>query len=87
MTTNQFVFPNNEAVSRAINIYTNNMRPFVLENLKREKGSNLESSIRNSLSFLQVGEFDDALKNNPGHFESAITLNMLKSLLTIFEIC
>ncbi len=48
MTTNQFAFPNNEAVSRAINIYTNTMRPFVLENLKRKKGSNLNppSAIR-----------------------------------------
>ena len=70
-TTNR---PNRDALMRAIDIYRDAMRPFIVRQLRRVPGASVEELIGSGLADWQAGEFYQKLDKN-GDIESAIDLN------------
>ena len=70
-TTNR---PNRDALMRAIDIYRDAMRPFIVRQLRRVQGSSVEELIERGLGDRQADEFYRRLDEN-GDIESAIDLN------------
>ena len=73
--------PNKDALSRAIDIYRDSMRPFVLRTLRRIPNSNVETIIQRSLHDRQAGSFRDALAAG-NDLESALDANYFPVLVS-----
>ena len=76
-TTNR---PNRDALMRAIDIYRDAMRPFVVRQLRRVPGESVEELIERGLGNRQVEEFNRRLTEN-GDIESAIDLNYFPKVI------
>ena len=72
--------PNKKALSEAVDIFRDAMRPFLVRGLKRVPRSNLEATVRRSLSPRQVDEFDRNLGRHRD-LESAIDVNYFPKLV------
>ena len=70
-TTNR---PNRDALMRAIDIYRDAMRPFIVRQLRRVQGATVEELIERGLGDRQADEFYRRLDENDD-IESAIDLN------------
>ena len=70
-TTNR---PNRDALMRAIDIYRDAMRPFIIRQLKRVPGASVEELIERGLGGRQMDEFYRRLAED-SDLESAIDLN------------
>ena len=76
-TTNR---PNRDALMRAIDIYRDAMRPFIVRQLRRVPGESVEELIERGLGNRQVEEFNRRLTEN-GDIESAIDLNYFPKVI------
>ena len=72
--------PNKDALSKAIDIFRDAMRPFLLRGLRRVPGSDPESVIRRSLPPHQADTFAQALRQG-NDLASAIDMNFFPSLV------
>ena len=72
--------PHKDALSRAIDIFRDATRPFILRGLRRVSGSNAESTIRRSLSPHQADTFDQSLRQG-NDVASAIDVNYFPPLV------
>ena len=73
--------PNRDALVKAIDIYRDEMRPFLIRSLSRAPGPNVEEAIRKSLQFeQQIFEFDRNLQQG-GDITSAIDVNHFPRLV------
>ncbi len=76
--------PNRDALSRAIDIYRDAMRPFILRSLKRMPGVSVETAIRQSLPDRQADNFRAALGSGED-LESALDVNIFPPLVSNFR--
>ena len=73
--------PNRDALAKAIDIFRDEMRPFLIESLNRTPGLKAEEAIRQSLQLEhQTIDFDRNLKQN-SDMESAIDVNQFPRLV------
>ena len=72
--------PNKSALSYAIDIFRDTMRPFVIKNLKRVPGATVEEAIMRSLSEKQVADFNRGLRQH-SDLASAIDVNFFPQLV------
>lgn len=72
--------PYKDALSRALDIFRDAMRPFLLRGLRRVSGSDLQSAIRRSLPPHQADTFDQSLRQD-SDLESAIDVSFFPSLV------
>ena len=73
--------PNRYALSYAIDIFRDAMRPFIVRSLKRARGERVEDVIQRSLSPAQADQFDQSLVLNEDGVESAIDVNFFPSII------
>ena len=74
--------PNRNALNKALDIYRDAMRPFIVRNLRRVQGRQVEDAILNLLNDYQKGQFQDNLSRNPADIEAAIDINDFPTLLS-----
>lgn len=68
--------PNRDALNKAIDVYRDAMRPFIVRTLKAEaKGATVEDAIRQALNERLRDQFDRNLKANGGNTAAAIDVN------------
>ena len=67
--------PNRDALSKAIDIYRDAMRPFILRSLRRIPGVTVEAAIRQSLPDRQAENFRMAFGSGDD-LESALDVNL-----------
>ena len=67
--------PNKDALNKALDIYRDAMRPFIVRTLRRVPGQRVEETIRRTLGDYQASQFQDNLRRNPGNIEAAIDIN------------
>ncbi len=68
--------PNRDALNKAIDVYRDAMRPFIVRTLKANaRGATVEKAIRLSLNEHPRGQFDANLKRSPGNPAAAIDVN------------
>ena len=67
--------PNKDALQKALDIYRDAMRPFIVRSLKRVQGARVEDTILNLLNDYQKGQFQTNLSRNPTDVEAAIDIN------------
>ena len=72
--------PHKDALTQAIDIFRDAMRPFILRGLRRVSGSTVESTIRRSLSPHQAAAFDQSLRQD-NDVASAIDVNFFPPLV------
>lgn len=72
--------PNRDALQRALDIYRDAMRPFIVRCLKRVPGKRVEDVIQNSLQDRQAGQFRERLHQGSS-VEDAIDINDFPPLL------
>ena len=72
--------PNRDALSRAVDIYRDAMRPFILLSLRKLPGSNVADKIRQSLPDRQAENFRAALDSG-ADLESTLDVNYFPSLV------
>ena len=72
--------PNSDALYKAINIYRDAMRPFLLRCLKRVRGTTVEAAVSRSLSLYQSDMFGRTLQQT-GNLASAIDVNYFPPLV------
>ena len=77
MTT---TWPNKDALSRAIDIFRDAMRPFLIRCLKRAPNATVEATIRRSLSPHQANNFDQGLGRSKD-LSGAIDVNFFPALV------
>ena len=73
--------PNRNALSEAIDIFRDAMRPFLLRCFRRIPGTTVEAAIRQSLPTKQAENFDTALAPN-NNLESALDVNFFPPLIS-----
>lgn len=73
--------PNKTALIKAIDIYRDAMRPFIVRNLRSTPGRRVEDVIRRSLNDSQAAQFQSNLARNPGDIEAAIDVGDFPSLI------
>ena len=73
--------PNKNAIIQACDIYRDAMRPFLLRGLRRVRGSNLTTTIRNSLPDHQKNTFTTTLAQNSNDVAGAIDIDMFPQLV------
>ena len=73
--------PNKNAIIQACDIYRDAMRPFLLRGLRRVRGSNLTTSIRNALPDYQKDTFTTTLAQNGNDVAGAIDIDMFPHLV------
>ncbi len=73
--------PNRDALSRALDIYRDAMRPFIVRCLKRISGKQVEDAISESLSDRQAEQFRQNLGRNSS-VEDAIDINDFPNLVS-----
>ena len=67
--------PNRDALNKAIDVYRDAMRPFIVRTLRTVKGATVEEAIRQSLNERSRDQFDRNLKANGGNAAAAIDVN------------
>ena len=68
--------PNRDALNKAIDVYRDAMRPFIVRTLKANaKGATVEEAIRQSLNERARDQFDANLKRDPGNPAAALDVN------------
>ena len=68
--------PNRDALNKAIDVYRDAMRPFIVRTLKANvKGATVEETIRQSLNERARAQFDANLKRAPGNPAAALDVN------------
>ena len=76
--------PNRDALSKAIDIYRDAMRPFILRSLRRIPGVPVEAAIRQSLPVRQAENFHATLGSGDD-LESALDVNLFPPLVSNFK--
>ena len=74
--------PNRDALQRALDIYRDAMRPFIVRSLRRVQGARVEDTISSLLNDYQKEQFQDNLSNNHADIEAAIDINDFPVLLS-----
>ena len=74
--------PNRDALQKALDIYRDAMRPFLVRCLKQVRGTNVEDVISRSLGNRRVDEFERALNQPDSNVESAIDINDFPTLVS-----
>ena len=73
--------PNRDALNRALDVYRDAMRAFIIRYLNRFKREHAERYIRHSLGDRRYEEFSRRLSQNSNHIEATIDVNDFPSLL------
>ena len=74
--------PNRDALQKALDIYRDAMRPFLVRCLRQVRGMNVEDVINRSLGNRRADEFERALTRSTGNVESAIDINDFPTLVS-----
>ena len=74
--------PNRDALQKALDIYRDAMRPFLVRCLKQIRGTNVEDVISRSLGNRRADEFERALNQPHGNVESTIDINDFPTLVS-----
>ena len=74
--------PNRDALNKAIDIYRDAMRPFIVRNLRSVPGQQFEDVIRRSLNDNQAFRFQRSLARNPSNVEAAIDVGDFPDLIS-----
>ena len=72
--------PNKDALNKALDIYRDAMRPFIVRGLKRVRGQQVEDAIGNALNPNQAEQFRQNLRHNRD-VEAAIDINEFPLLI------
>ena len=73
--------PNKEALTKAIDIFREHMRPFITRCLRRLRAESVSEAVAKTLDDQQVREFRRSLKR-AGDLESAIDVNIFPRLVS-----
>ena len=73
--------PNKDALNKAVDIYRDAMRPFIVGNLHSVPGWRVEDVICRSLNENQASRFQKNLAQNPGNVEAAIDVGDFPDLI------
>lgn len=74
--------PHRDVLNKALDIYRDAMRPFIIRSLKQIKGKRLEDAICDVLSEKQVNDFKQNLQNNGGNIQAAIDIGDFPNLIS-----
>ena len=74
--------PNKHALNKAIDIYRDAMRPFIIRNLRAVRGRRIEETICNSLNDNQAFRFQTNMARNSGNVEAAIDVGDFPHLIS-----
>ncbi len=66
--------PNRDALNKALDIYRDAMRPFIVRSLRRVRGQQVEELIRNALNDRQAEQFSQNLSKNGHDVEASIDI-------------
>ena len=73
--------PNKDALIRALDIYRDAMRPFIIRSMRNASGKRVEDAIKYSLNPNQVAQFEQNMIRNGGDLEASIDINDFPSLI------
>ncbi len=73
--------PNNDALTQAVNIYRDAMRPFIVRCLRQVRGSKVDDLIRGALRDRQTEDFDSRLKWHSGNVEASIDVDDFPTII------
>lgn len=74
--------PHRDVLNKALDIYRDAMRPFIIRSLKQIKGKHVEDAICDVLSPKQVNDFEQNLQNNGGNVQAAIDIGDFPNLIS-----
>lgn len=74
--------PNRDTLNKALDIYRDAMRPFIVRSLKKVRGKTLEDAIADSLPIKKANEFQSFLQTNGGSIEAALDIGDFPSLIS-----
>lgn len=74
--------PHRDVLNKALDIYRDAMRPFIIRSLKQIKGKHIEEAICDVLSPKQVNDFQQNLQNNGGNIQAAIDIGDFPNLIS-----
>ena len=74
-------YPNRDAIRRALDIYIDAMRPFVVRCLRPTSAEGLRAAIVSYLNPGQQQNFADAIARNGGNIPAAIDIGILRTLI------
>ena len=74
-------YPNRDAIRRALDIYIDAMRPFVVRCLRPASAEGLRAAIVSYLNPGQQQNFADAIARNGGNIPAAIDIGILRTLI------
>ena len=74
--------PNKDAINKAIDIYRDAMRPFIVRSLRGIRGQRLEDVIYRSLNPNQQSQFQSNMTRNSGNVEAAIDVGDFPHLIS-----
>ena len=74
--------PHRNVLNKALDIYRDAMRPFIIRSLKQIKGKHIEEAICDVLSPKQVNDFQQNLRNNGGNIQAAIDIGDFPNLIS-----
>ena len=74
--------PNRDALNKALDIYRDAMRPFIIRTLKRVRGQKVEDVIRNALNDRQAEQFSQNLNKNGHDAEASIDIGEFPHLIS-----
>ena len=74
--------PNRDALNKALDVYRDAMRPFLIRSLKRVQGKSIEDTIYDSLPPRQAGEFDERLETGDADVEALIDIGHFSYLVS-----
>ena len=74
--------PNRDALNKALDIYRDAMRPFIIRTLKRVRGQQVEDVIRNALNDRQAEQFSQNLNKNGHDAEASIDIGDFPLLIS-----
>ena len=73
--------PNKDALNKAIDIYRDAMRPFIVRNIRRVPAQRVEDVIYRSLNNYQASRFQRNMTENQGNVEAAIDVGDFPELI------
>lgn len=74
--------PKRDALNKALDIYRDAMRPFLVRSLKRVQGKRLEEAVYDSLPSRQADEFDERLATSGADVEALIDIGHFPYLVS-----
>ena len=74
--------PNRDTLNKALDIYRDTMRPFIVRSLKKVRGKTVEDAIADSLPTKKANEFQSFLQTNDGSVEAAIDIGDFPNLIS-----